>query len=63
MLLNKRLTIVDRTVTWGYPTETAYYRDASSVDAILGIRVPFFAIHAEDDPVRLSFRYNPCKWS
>ena len=37
--------------TWGYPTEGAYYRDASSVDAMMGIRVPFLGIHAEDDPV------------
>ncbi|KAK2764902.1 hypothetical protein FQN54_008599 [Arachnomyces sp. PD_36] len=37
--------------TWGYPTENAYYRDASSVDSLLAIRIPFFAIHAEDDPI------------
>ena len=37
--------------TWGYPTEGAYYRDASSVDSLLAIRIPFFALHAEDDPV------------
>ena len=37
--------------TWGYPTEYAYYRDASSCDSILGIRIPFFAISAQDDPV------------
>jgi predicted alpha/beta-fold hydrolase len=36
---------------WGYPTVGAYYRDASSVDSLLAIRVPFFAINAEDDPV------------
>jgi uncharacterized protein len=41
----------NRTVTWGYPTETAYYRDASSSDAVLAIKIPFFAIAAEDDPV------------
>ncbi|KAK0719960.1 Alpha/Beta hydrolase protein [Lasiosphaeris hirsuta] len=40
-----------QTVTWGYPTETAYYRDASSSDAVLAIRIPFFAIAAEDDPI------------
>ncbi|KIX10601.1 uncharacterized protein Z518_01685 [Rhinocladiella mackenziei CBS 650.93] len=40
--------------TWGYPTEGAYYRDASSVDSLLAIRVPFLAIHAEDDPVTAS---------
>jgi predicted alpha/beta-fold hydrolase len=37
---------------WGYPTEGAYYRDASSIDSIFGIKVPFFVINAEDDPVR-----------
>lgn len=37
--------------SWGYPTEGAYYRDASSVDSLLAIRVPFLAINAEDDPV------------
>ncbi|KIW26878.1 uncharacterized protein PV07_06672 [Cladophialophora immunda] len=40
--------------TWGYPTEGAYYRDASSVDSALSIRIPFLAIHAEDDPVTAS---------
>ncbi|TQS31831.1 hypothetical protein Golomagni_07875, partial [Golovinomyces magnicellulatus] len=51
---------------WGYPTETAYYRDASSVDAILAIKIPFLAIHATDDPIALKdalpyqeFRQNP----
>ncbi|KAK4219699.1 Alpha/Beta hydrolase protein [Rhypophila decipiens] len=55
-----------QTVTWGYPTETAYYRDASSADAILGIRIPFFAVHAEDDPIAVreaipyeEFKQNP----
>ncbi|CAK42236.1 putative esterase YMR210W [Aspergillus awamori] len=37
--------------SWGYPTEGAYYRDASSTDAMLGIRIPFFVIQAEDDPI------------
>ena len=37
--------------TWGYATEGAYYRDASSVDSLLAARVPIFAINAEDDPV------------
>jgi len=37
--------------TWGYPTEGAYYRDASSTDSLLAVRIPFLAIHAEDDPV------------
>ena len=37
--------------SWGYPTEGAYYRDASSVDSLLAIKIPFFAVQAEDDPV------------
>lgn len=37
--------------TWGYPTEGAYYRDASSSDSLLAVRTPLFAIHAADDPV------------
>ena len=37
--------------SWGYPSEGAYYRDATSTDAMLNIRVPFFCIQAEDDPV------------
>lgn len=37
--------------TWGYPTEQAYYRDASSVDSVLAIRIPFLAISAQDDPI------------
>lgn len=37
--------------TWGYPTEGAYYRDASSTESLMAVRVPYFAIHAEDDPV------------
>lgn len=36
---------------WGYPTEGAYYRDASSVDSTLAIRIPFLAINSTDDPV------------
>ncbi|KAI2791794.1 hypothetical protein POX_c04673 [Penicillium oxalicum] len=37
--------------TWGYPTEGAYYRDATSTDAMLRIRIPFFTVQAEDDPI------------
>lgn len=37
--------------SWGYPTEGAYYRDASSVETIMAVRVPTFIIHAEDDPI------------
>ena len=48
--------ILDREVqapTWGYPTEGAYYRDASSCDSVLAVRIPLFAINAKDDPVSL----------
>jgi len=37
--------------SWGYAVEDAYYRDASSADAMLAIRIPFLALQAEDDPV------------
>ena len=37
--------------TWGYPTEEAYYRDASSVDSLLAVRVPLLALNAADDPI------------
>jgi predicted alpha/beta-fold hydrolase len=40
--------------TWGYPTEDAYYRDASSVDSVLSVRIPTLAINAVDDPVSQS---------
>ncbi|PGH32138.1 hypothetical protein GX50_05099 [[Emmonsia] crescens] len=48
---------------WGYPTETAYYRDASSVDSIFAIKIPFFAIQAEDDPISVNeaLPYNEIK--
>ncbi|KHO01462.1 hydrolase, alpha/beta fold family [Metarhizium album ARSEF 1941] len=52
--------------TWGYPTEDAYYRDASSTDAVLNIRIPFIAVQATDDPIAVKealpfaeFRRNP----
>ncbi|KAK4127932.1 AB-hydrolase YheT [Parathielavia appendiculata] len=55
-----------QTVTWGYPTENAYYRDASSSDAVLAIRIPFLAISALDDPIAVfdaipfeEFKQNP----
>ena len=41
--------------TWGYPTEGAYYRDAASCDSILAVRIPLFALNAEDDPVSPAF--------
>ncbi|KAI0397219.1 carboxylesterase-like protein [Xylariaceae sp. FL0594] len=37
--------------TWGYPTEDAYYRDASSVDSLLSVRIPLLALNSEDDPI------------
>lgn len=37
--------------TWGYPTEGAYYRDASSCDSVLDIRIPVLCLHARDDPI------------
>ncbi|OCL14433.1 carboxylesterase-like protein [Glonium stellatum] len=52
--------------TWGYPTEGAYYRDAASVDSLLAVRIPFFSINAEDDPIAVNeaipyeeFKQNP----
>lgn len=52
--------------SWGYPTEGAYYRDASSSDSLLAIRIPFFALHARDDPIaadealpRIEMEQNP----
>lgn len=50
---NKRpLANVTRCHMWGYATEDCYYRDASSAEAILAIRIPFIGLHAKDDPVR-----------
>ncbi|TDZ74106.1 putative esterase [Colletotrichum trifolii] len=53
-------------IAWGYPTEEAYYRDASSSDAVLAIRIPFLALHAKDDPIAVEealpyaeFKKNP----
>ncbi|KAG8532131.1 uncharacterized protein KY384_003770 [Bacidia gigantensis] len=40
--------------TWGYPTEGAYYRDASSCDSLLSVRTPLFGLHAEDDPIAVA---------
>ncbi|KAI9762320.1 MAG: hypothetical protein M4579_000469 [Chaenotheca gracillima] len=55
-----------QTRTWGYPTVDAYYRDASSSDSVLAVKIPLFAIHAEDDPIAVNeatpvdeFRQNP----
>ncbi|KAK8002791.1 hypothetical protein PG989_002510 [Apiospora arundinis] len=51
---------------WGYPTEDAYYRDASSVDAVTAIRIPYLAINCTDDPISAAeswpvgeFKQNP----
>ncbi|KAE9977106.1 hypothetical protein EG328_001159 [Venturia inaequalis] len=54
LLSSKYLHEFDRYVqcpTWGWPTEGAYYRDASCIDAVLDVRIPLFGIHAKDDPV------------
>ncbi|KAF3770769.1 AB-hydrolase YheT [Cryphonectria parasitica EP155] len=55
-----------QTVCWGYPTENAYYRDASSSDSVLAIRIPYLAIQAADDPIAVEaavpyeeFKVNP----
>lgn len=37
--------------TWGYPTEGAYYRDATSADSVFAIRIPTMCLHAKDDPI------------
>ncbi|KAF2206990.1 hypothetical protein CERZMDRAFT_52013 [Cercospora zeae-maydis SCOH1-5] len=50
----KYLHDFDRVVqcaTWGYPTEGAYYRDASSSDSVLSVRIPLLCVHAVDDPI------------
>lgn len=31
--------------------EGAYYRDASSIDPLIKVKIPLFAIHARDDPI------------
>ncbi|KAJ9622449.1 hypothetical protein H2203_006671 [Taxawa tesnikishii (nom. ined.)] len=50
----------------GLPDGGAYYRDASSADSLLNVKIPFFAIHAEDDPIAVDeavpyeeFKQNP----
>jgi len=48
--------------TWGYPTEGAYYRDAASTDSLLSVRIPLFALHAEDDPVSRSLAIPNYLW-
>ncbi|KAF2146125.1 uncharacterized protein K452DRAFT_263711 [Aplosporella prunicola CBS 121167] len=52
--------------SWGYPTEGSYYRDASSTDSMLAIKIPFLGINAEDDPIAVKeaipfeeFKQNP----
>lgn len=54
LLASKYLHEFDRLVqcpSWGWPTEGAYYRDASCIDAVMDVRIPLFGIHAKDDPV------------
>ncbi|KKY21976.1 putative alpha beta fold family [Phaeomoniella chlamydospora] len=48
--------------TWGYPTEGAYYRDASSTDSLLAIRIPFLCISALDDPVNILLFLSSSIW-
>ncbi|KAM0252123.1 hypothetical protein ACHAQJ_007863 [Trichoderma viride] len=36
---------------WNYPTETVYYREASSVTPLLSVRIPLLALNSEDDPL------------
>lgn len=36
---------------WGYSSVGSYYRGTSSVDSLLDIRIPYFAICSEDDPI------------
>ncbi|KAI9885492.1 MAG: hypothetical protein M1823_002721 [Watsoniomyces obsoletus] len=50
--LKKLIEIEIQCPTWGYPTVGAYYRDASSSDSLLSVRIPLLGINAEDDPVR-----------
>lgn len=52
--------------TWGYATEGQYYRDASSADSVLAVRIPMLVIHAADDPIAFNeavpyeeFKQNP----
>lgn len=52
IVLTTIFLVYNRCPTWGYPTEEAYYRDASSCDSLLNIRIPFLALQAKDDPVR-----------
>ena len=41
--------------------EDAYYRDASSADAFLAVKIPIFAVHAKDDPV--CHLFPECPWT
>jgi hypothetical protein len=53
---------ISRCICWGYPTESAYYRDASSSDSVLAIRIPYLAIQAADDPVSLVLEQVEILW-
>lgn len=48
--------------TWGWPTEGAYYRDASCIDAVMDVRIPLLGIHAKDDPVSSTFPLPSLFW-
>ena len=41
----------------------AYYRDASSVDSLLAVRIPLFAVNSSDDPVGYRAPGIPCSSS
>lgn len=38
---------------WGYSSVGSYYRGTSSVESLLDIRIPYFAIFSEDDPIAI----------
>jgi predicted alpha/beta-fold hydrolase len=47
----------DRDLTakvFGYATVGEYYRDASSIDKLLKVRVPLLVVHARDDPIAVN---------
>lgn len=49
--------------TWGYPSEGAYHRDASSSDAVVAVKIPYLSINAEDDPVSTTMNPSPLNLS
>lgn len=63
LLSSKYLHEFDRYVqcpTWGWPTEGAYYRDSSCIDAVMDVRIPLLGIHAKDDPVSFGYCASRC---